>query len=193
MKKVVLGFDVSTSIIGVCAFKEKKFDKMFNIDLRKCKCFFEKTRKTKLEVKKILDEYSQDDIDSIYVEDIMQSFSRGLSSAKTLTQLARFNGIVSYILYDISGLTPVYLNVNSARKLLGVKIDKNSKIDKKEQVMNFVSSELGEKHVWETKIVSRGANKGSVKFEQYCYDMADAYIICKAGIINNDIQITKKI
>lgn len=181
MKKVVLGFDVSTSIIGVCVFKEKKFDKMFNIDLRKCKCFFEKTRKTKLEVKKILDEYSHDEIDSIYVEDIMQSFSRGLSSAKTLTQLARFNGIVSYILYDISGLTPVYLNVNSARKLLGVKIDKNSKTDKKEQVRQWVDNYTLNQLAWPTKVLKSGPDKGKTRLCSYCFDMADSYIVALAG------------
>lgn len=193
MSSISFGLDISTSIIGICVFKDKCFHELFNIDLRKCKDFFEKTSVVKENLNQIFSKYDSDIIESVFIEDIMQSFSRGLSSAKTLTQLARFNGIVSYITYDITGLTPVYLNVNSARKLLGLKIDKNSKKDKKEQVIDFVSSDLSNKFVWPTKVVSRGVNKGCVKFEQYCYDMADAYIICKAGIVNNDLQISKKI
>jgi hypothetical protein len=122
------------------------------------------------------------DIENIYIEDTLQSFSRGLSSARTLMQLSRFNGIVSNIAFRITRIKPVFINVNTARKSLGIKIDKNSSKDKKEQVMDWVDSDLGG-YNWPTKIISRGPNKGHVKYEKFCYDIADAYVICKAGII----------
>ena len=79
-------------------------------------------------------------------------------------QIARFNGVVSNIVYRSCGLIPVYINVNTARKLLEIKIDKNSVIDKKEQVLNWVNEDLGG-YNWPEKIISRGKNKGLVKFE----------------------------
>lgn len=181
--KFSMGFDISTSIIGISLFKEDNFYKLFYIDLTKTKDYFEKAFIVKTRIADIL--YTEAiSVDNVFIEDILQSFSRGMSSAKTIIQLARFNGIVSNIIYELTGCTPVYLNVNSARKLLGIKIDKNSSIDKKEQIIDWVDHDLTEKYNWPMKVVSRGKNKGVVKFEKYCYDMADAYVICKAGIIN---------
>ena len=185
--KYSLGLDISTSIIGMCLFKESKFFKFYYLDLTKTKCIFAKSN---LFEKMISEIYSEYNFSNIYIEDTLQSFSRGLSSAKTLMTLSRFNGIVSYITHNISGLIPDYINVNTARKTLGIKIDKNSNIDKKEQVLLWVDNDLQKKYVWPKKTISRGKNIGVVKFEKFCYDMSDAYVICKAGIIINE-QYTK--
>tara|TARA_B100001121_G_C18325925_1_gene450978 strand:- start:134 stop:589 length:456 start_codon:yes stop_codon:yes gene_type:complete len=146
---------------------------------------FDKASKFEEEfVQKITTDTSGNEIDIkyIYVEDTLQSFSRGLSSARTLMQLSRFNGIVSNIAFRMTKIKPVFINVNTARKTLGIKIDKNSNKDKKEQIMDWVDGDLGG-YNWPTKIISRGPNKGHVKYEKFCYDIADAYVICKAGII----------
>ncbi len=185
--KYCLGLDISTSIVGLSLFKKGKMTNLFHIDLTKTKCIFEKAMKFE---KEYLDNTKNIIIDKIYVEDTLQSFARGLSSAKTLMQLARFNGIVTNIVYRLSSIKPVFINVNTARKSLGIKIDKNSSKDKKEQVMDWVDNDLGG-YKWPTKIISRGKNKGLVKYEKFCYDIADAYVICKAGIIINE-QYSKK-
>jgi hypothetical protein len=181
-----VGLDISTSIIGMSLFLDNKLVKLMHVDLTKTKCMFDKASKFEEEFKhKMLSDTTSDeilDIKHIYIEDTLQSFSRGLSSARTLMQLSRFNGIVSNISFRITRIKPVFINVNTARKTLGIKIDKNSSIDKKEQVMAWVGSDLGG-YDWPTKIISRGPNKGRVKYEKYCYDIADAYVICKAGII----------
>ncbi len=182
-----LGLDISTSIIGICLFKENIFYKFYHLDLTKTKCIFAKSNLYKKMISEIYNEYK---FKNIYIEDTLQSFSRGLSSAKTLMTLAKFNGIVSYITHNISGLIPDYINVNTARKTLGIKIDKNSSIDKKEQVLLWVDGDLDKKFVWPKKTISRGKNIGVVKYEKFCYDMSDAYVICKAGIIINE-QSTK--
>lgn len=190
MKKnnICLGLDISTSIIGMCIFEEKKFLKFYHLDLTKTKCIFKKSR---LFEEKILEIYENHKFNSVYIEDTLQSFSRGLSSAKTLMTLSKFNGIVSFITNKVSGLVPVYINVNTARKTLGIKIDKNSKKDKKMQVLEWVDKDLKEEFIWPKKITLKGKNIGVVKFEKYCYDIADAYVICKAGIIINE-QPTKQ-
>jgi len=185
-KEYSIGLDISTSIIGMSLFSGDTLVKLMHVDLTKTKCMFDKASKFEEEFKqKILLNVENDnllDIKCIYIEDTLQSFSRGLSSARTLMQLSRFNGIVSNIAFRITRIKPVFINVNTARKTLGIKIDKNSVKDKKEQVMDWVDSDLGG-YNWPTKIISRGPNKGHVKYEKFCYDIADAYVICKAGII----------
>ena len=181
-----VGLDISTSIIGMSLFLGDKLVKLMHVDLTKTKCMFDKASKFEKEFEqKILMNVNSNDllsIDNIYIEDTLQSFSRGLSSARTLMQLSRFNGIVSNIAFRITKIKPVFINVNTARKSLGIKIDKNSSKDKKEQIMDWVDSDLGG-YNWPTKIISRGPNKGHVKYEKFCYDIADAYVICKAGIV----------
>jgi hypothetical protein len=173
-----LGLDISTSIVGICIFKDDDFLLMDKIDLTKTKEFFEKASIVKTRITDICNTYN---ITNIFIEDILQSFQRGLSSAKTISQLARFNGIVSYISFEISGLIPVYLNVNSCRKTLNIKIDKNSSKSTKEQIIDWVGNDLGG-YAWPTKILSRGKNKGNIVFEKYVPDMADAYVVCKSGL-----------
>ncbi len=177
-----IGLDISTSIIGVSVFKNNVFDNMFHIDLQKIKCIFDKSKTFRVIFK---EKFEGKDIDFIFIEDVLQSFTRGLSSAKTLMTLSRFNGIVSNIAFELTRIKPVYINVNTARKTLEIKIDKNADKDKKEQIMDWVTKDLKE-YNWPTKIISRGINKGVVKYEKFCYDMSDAYVICKAGIIINE-------
>lgn len=186
-KTCKVGLDISTSIVGVSLFENNSLFKLFHVDLTKSKCMFEKAD---LFEKEFFRNVENIKIEKIYIEDTLQSFARGLSSAKTLMQLSRFNGITSNIAYKISGIKPVFINVNTARKSLGIKIDKNSSKDKKEQIMDWVDADMGG-YNWSTKIISRGVNKGLVKYEKFCYDIADAYVICKAGIILNE-QNTKK-
>lgn len=184
MEKITsVGLDISTSIIGISIFKEENFYKMIYVDLTKIKCIFEKAQTFEIKFKEICKNL---DVKSIYVEETFQSFARGLSSAKTLMTLSKFNGIVSNISYRVCKVKPVFINVNTARKTLGIKIDKNSDKNKKEQIVEWVDNDLGG-FSWEKKVISRGKNKGRVKLENFCYDMADAYVICKAGIsINED-------
>ena len=180
-----IGLDISTSIVGMSLFLNGNLVKLMHVDLTKTKCMFDKARKFEEEFQmKIANDMSDNplEISEIFIEDTLQSFSRGMSSAKTLMQLSRFNGIVSNIAFRITRIKPVFINVNTARKSLGIKIDKNSDKDKKEQIMEWVSADLGG-YDWPTKIISRGPNKGHVKYEKFCYDIADAYVICKAGII----------
>lgn len=176
---MILGLDISTSVVGITILDDKgRFVHMTYCDLRKEKDFFKKTVMMRECLTRIYTDFS---ITEIYIEDIMQSFSGGMSSAKTITQLARFNGIVSYIVYELSGLVPVYLNVNSARKLLGIKIDKNSKTEKKEQVRQWVDDYMKNQLVWPTKTLKSGSRKGETILSSVCYDMADSFVVALAG------------
>ena len=63
----------------------------------------------------------------MFIEENLQAFRPGLSSAKTLLTLARFNGIVGYLAQQEFFCEPIYINVNVARKSVGLKIIRKSK------------------------------------------------------------------
>ena len=95
--------------------------------------------------------------------------------------LARFNGVVSFMVQDIFGIKPEFLNVNAARKSLEIKMDRKSDLSTKEQVLSWVRGEVD--YEWPTRVMKSGPRKGQVVLEDYVYDMADAYVIARAGLV----------
>ena len=92
---MILGLDISTSCTGWCIIDASgKLIGMGSISLSKDKSIFKKAQKVKRELSRLNIEY---DIEKVCVEENLQAFRPGLSSAKTLLTLARVNGIVSYL------------------------------------------------------------------------------------------------
>jgi len=175
---IICGLDISTSCIGIYVNDTLKNKSFFYHFKPKGADWMEKA----LSVKDFLHSLFLDhEIEIVYVEENLQAFRRGLSSAKTLMSLARFNGVVSFMVKDIFGITPEFLNVNAARKSLGIKIDRKSDLSTKEQVLSWVNGEII--HEWPTRVMTRGPRKGQVVLEDYVYDMADAYVIARAGLV----------
>jgi hypothetical protein len=117
----------------------------------------------------------------VFIEENLQSFRSGFSSAKTLLSLARFNGIVSLISYETFSVMPVHINVNSARKSLGIKIirKKDGGKNTKDQIFEWVSDNIS--FDWPKKILKSGPRKNQEIFDPSCFDMADAYVIALSG------------
>ncbi len=165
---MILGLDVSTSITGICVL-DKNNEIIFNdyIDTRKFKCFFDKTEKVKEFLRELSKKYK---IEHIYVEQSLQSFRSGFSSAKTLSTLSRFNGVVSWLSYELWGIKPEYVAAISARKLCGIKIPRGQKA--KEVVIKYLLDN-------EDSFVVEYTRHGNIK--QHYYDMADSIIVARAG------------
>lgn len=176
---MIIGLDISTSCTGWCILNsEGDFVDMGYIPLSKYKTMYEKAKKVADTLSLI---HISHDIEKVFIEENLQAFRPGLSSAKTLLTLARFNGIVSYLSQQEFYHTPEHINVNVARKTVGLKIVSKKKGGKptKEQVLEWVNSKLDYK--WPTKILKSGPRKNQEVLEPYCFDMADAYIISLAG------------
>jgi len=180
---MILGLDISTSSTGWCVLdKSGLMVSIGYIDLKKEKNSF---KKAKLVQQKISDIHLNHEIKKIFIEENLQTFRSGFSSAKTLSTLARFNGIVSFICYEEFKIEPEFLNVNSSRKSLGIKIQREKDCGKstKQQVLEWVSTSLSStNYQWPVKTLKSGPRKGQNVLEVGCYDMADAYVIAKAGI-----------
>jgi Holliday junction resolvasome RuvABC endonuclease subunit len=188
MLPVYLGLDVSTSCTGWCVFTSKgMFVDMGKIELAKKLGVYQKADAVRSELNNLFIKHS---ITRVYIEENLQAFRPGLSSAKTLSVLARFNGIVSLLCYDIFNLEPEHLNVNAARKALGIKLirKKHGGAPTKEQVFTWVHDDLLEQQVnfdWPRKILKSGPRKGIEILHVGSYDMADAYVIARAGILKH--------
>ena len=79
---MILGLDISTSITGYTILDyEGNILACDHIDLRKEKDFFKKIQIVNSRLEIINDEY---DVEQVYVEQSLQSFRSGFSSAQTL-------------------------------------------------------------------------------------------------------------
>jgi len=165
---MIFGLDISTSITGITILDDSGTIILNDaIDTRKYKDFFEKAE--------IVENYINNldyEPEVIYIEQSLQSFRSGFSSAKTLSSLSRFNGIVSWLLYSRFSIKPEYIAATSARKLCNIKIPRGSKA--KQIVIQYIIDNVPDVVIVYTK-------HGNPKPE--CYDMADSWVIAKAGYL----------
>jgi hypothetical protein len=182
---MILGLDVSTSITGATLL-DKDGNIVFNEawDTRKFKDLFDKAEFVKERIKHVYGNYghyggSVDNIciRHIYIEQSLQSFRSGFSSAKTLSTLSRFNGIVSWICFNYFRIKPEYIAATTARKLCGIKVPRGNKA--KDIVLQHVINT-------ESSFVLEYTKHGNPKPDTF--DRADSLIIAKAGhqIANNE-------
>tara|TARA_R100001594_G_scaffold110714_1_gene145460 strand:- start:5824 stop:6351 length:528 start_codon:yes stop_codon:yes gene_type:complete len=166
---MILGLDVSTSVTGATILdNEGKVVYNEAWDTRKFKNFFEKVK----HVEKCINQLHSDGfgIERVYIEQSLQSFRSGFSSAKTLSTLARFNGVVSWLVYRILQTEPEYIAATSARKTCGITVSRGQK--GKQVVMQYVLDNIPEVTISYTR-------NNNIKPE--CYDKADSWVIAKAG------------
>ena len=168
---MILGLDTSTSITGYTLLDGDEIILNGAWDTRKYKDFFKKVVHVRDGLEIIRKEYGTR-ITAVYIEQSLQSFRSGFSSAKTLSTLSRFNGIVSWLVFDQYKITPEYLAATSARKLCGIKVPRGQKA--KQVVLNFLVDN-------EPAFVLEYTRNGNPKPE--CYDKADSIVIAKAGAI----------
>ena len=179
---MLLALDISTSCTGWSVFdKNGIFQASGNIQLSKIKDFFQKCKIVKEALTILLIKFP---VEKVAIEENLQAFRPGLSSAKTLMTLAQFNGIVQYICTENFDWPITKLNVNTARKSVGLKIDKKDKSKTtKEKVWEWVDEENKKDNFkinWPMKELKSGPNKGTIQMCNEAYDMADSYVIGKA-------------
>ena len=167
---MILGLDISTSITGATVLdKNGKVVYCEAWDTRKFKSTFIKADTIHSYLSELKNNY---DITHIYVEQSLQMFRSGFSSAKTLMTLARFNGIVSWMCYQIFNITPEYFAAITARKTNGITVPRGTPA--KAVVLEHIEKTiLG----FEYELTKAGNPKPGT------YDRADSIIIAKAGFL----------
>jgi len=163
---MILGLDISTSITGATVIDDKG-----NIvfceawDTRKIKGFFDKATYIKQRLLAIKVDYP---ITKIAIEQSLQMFRAGFSSAKTLTLLSKFNGVISWLCYDLFELEPEYVSATSARKQVGIKVPRGTKA--KEVVLEHVNKTIPN---FKYELTKAGNPKAGT------YDRADSIVLAK--------------
>ena len=180
---MIVGLDASTSTVGICILdKNGEIVQNYFLKLKKQKELCTKGDVFKDELEKIASKY---DVTQVFIEDYAQRMARGTSSAATITRLAAWNGICQYLSYQVFHVQPEVLNVARARKLLQIKTQSKKKtgIPVKDQVFTWVTNHLSAK--WPTKVLQSGPRKGQEVILDEAKDMADAWVVAKAGYISS--------
>ena len=181
---LIVGLDVSTSCTGICFIDPDKEpdDKgthillLDKIEFKGCKNFFEKADKIKAEFIRNISKFRE--TPTVFaLEEPLLGFSKGMSSAATITTLMRFNGVVSYIGRQLFNIDPTYISAAHARKLCGIKLQRTSiaGMSQKEQVFKHMSENDLKHVVWESKRNGQPIDASR--------DMTDAYVIARAACL----------
>lgn len=169
---MILGLDISTSITGLTVLNEDGsilHNEAVHLTSKKLESFFQKADVLK---KRLIELKNLYNITEIFIEQSLNAFRPGLSSAQVILTLGRFNGVVSWICYEVYGKEPQYIGSTTARKALGIKVERGA--NAKEIVLKHV---LDTEHSFQVEYTPAGkARAGS-------YDRADSYVIAKAGYL----------
>jgi|TARA_R110001583_G_scaffold53397_11_gene164757 Holliday junction resolvasome RuvABC endonuclease subunit len=169
---MIIGLDISTSITGYCILDGEgeiiRADVWDTRNKNKFESFFEKAELIKEGLQEIKAQYP---IQNVFIEKPFMFFGSGGSSAKTMASLQRFNGIVSWICYEVFAKKPVYFTAQQARKANNIKLIK--KENTKKQILEWVLDKYPDFSIEYT-------HKGNPKPKYF--DIADAIVIAKAGL-----------
>ena len=184
---MVLGIDISTSLTGFAVVGDGQLLHYSAVDLRKLEGPFKKAIALRTHIEDFFEAYQCSEtgwgaakfpIEHIYIEQPLHMFMKGKSSAKTLSTLMTFNGIVSWIIYELFEIEPQYIAATSARKHCGIKVKRGQKA--KEVVLKHLLENESAFHIDYTKHGNPVAGS---------YDKADAIVIAKAG---STIELNKQ-
>lgn len=164
---MILGLDISTSVIGITLLE--------NDGLLKEMKYYKFKKGTDLFIK--LDEFiaywnMEYDIKHIFVEEPLKMFKGKFSNANTIQTLTSFNAMISSYLYLKYGVIPTYFNASHARTIVFPSL----KIPQSHPNKKFL--------IWEQvnkieKLKPEYNKSGNLKEENF--DMSDSYVIAKMG------------
>lgn len=174
-----LGLDISTSITGLTVLDSSGnvlLNDAINMTSAKFKSFFDKADAVERRLVLLKSEHK---IEKIFIEQSLQAFRPGLSSAQVILTLGKFNGIVSWICYKVFGFEPEYIGATTARKALDIKVPRgeNAKLLVLKRVLELEPS-------FKVEYTAHGNPVAGT------FDRADSYVIAKAGYLS--CQIPKK-
>lgn len=175
---VDLGLDISTSVVGICVL-DSKTGQLIKLTHKKLVKFEDEYEKA--------DNFLSDWIDPswkvrrIYIEEAAKKFTPGFSSADTIMTLGRFNGILSYMVYQLFGVKPIMVNVRSARSKLNIKIDYKDKTSSTKDKVLLTVRTLNPSFPWIIREAKTGQFKGQMIYDKVNEDLSDAWVICRGG------------
>lgn len=179
----LLGLDASSKQIGFCVYDkdEKIINELNCYSIIAEKDILLKAEEFEIWLLKLLAKWPG--INEIVIEESFQAMYGTTSDAHTIALLNQVNALYRYICHQ-KGLKVNTLSVSESRGFCFPTYSfqsrkKSGGKSHKQQAFELVLKELGSDY-FPTKVMSRGKNKGEVRFEETCYDMSDSYILAKA-------------
>jgi len=120
---MIYGFDISTVNVGIAILDDSGKSLVYSevIKLDSKESLEQRAQIVKKTVNVLLEEYPASEV---AVETPAKSFSKNQSTAHIIALLNRFNGMCCFILYEATGIVPELIEVRTARKLAGLKMQK---------------------------------------------------------------------
>tara|TARA_R100000234_G_scaffold119161_1_gene101350 strand:- start:1564 stop:2142 length:579 start_codon:yes stop_codon:yes gene_type:complete len=171
---MILGLDISTTMIGVAVIDEEASRVIHSTgwDLSKIDNVYTKYETVGAELHELRINY---DITDVFIETALKRFIPGKSRADTLIKLAKFNGVISWLCFETWGKEPTFINVNTARSLYGLSFPRSTKgPQRKKMVIEAVIEK-------EKTDFSYEMARGGKNYKRGTDDKADAIVIARAG------------
>lgn len=180
---MVLGLDISTAIIGITLLNNNsEIILIDHVVLNKVDSQ-EYCRKALKFKSYIQENIKPNEKIHVFIEEAGKKFKMGTSSADTIFTLARFNGIISFICFEIFGMQPIELEVKESRKGLGIVIPKFTKgvkyADKRKEIKKTIIEYCLSKYSIEELGFEKTRNGG---WNDWSGDRADSLVIALSGI-----------
>jgi len=176
---VIIGLDISTTCTGIVVIHAETGDLvLMHHENMASKVKFPDFWAKVLHMREVFAEIHDPewDITMVAVEENAKRFTPGFSSADTILTLAKFNGILCYLMLEECLMTPTYINVRSARAKLGIKINyKDKSKTTKQKVLDHVVA-LHPEFPWVYREV-----KGQTNLTKINEDRCDAWVIASAA------------
>lgn len=160
-----LGLDASTSAVGWAVLdSDENLIEHGTLSLKKIDTgMVDKAQQLRYTLQEIKQKYN---IISVGIEDILQKTSAG--SAHTICVLAGFNGITQFLCNDIFGFKAKLVKFSDARKLFGIKHNKEEK--SKITAFKYISN------IYDNFVIKYNRNNN---ITDETYDSSDAVVIAK--------------
>lgn len=163
---MIVGWDVSTSAIGICVKDDAGKTLEFGVIYPEGKTHGEKHRNAAAQViefcKRVCPSASH------FVEERLGGFTGGLTTKQTLMALAAMNAVISYVLAEFGSVQ--HIAPNTTKRITGLKVPKGG--NKKAEVVKLARSR-------EPTFPYRETAAGN--WVKGTDDMADAWLLAEAG------------
>lgn len=188
---VIIGWDISTSVIGICVKRDGK-NHEFDVIIPRGDTPLQKWRSAVEEVKNFMVFLDRESPIHHIIEQRLGGFTGGLTTKQTLMSLAAMNAVVSHQLSltgDVTYILPI-----TAKSIMGLKKLQIEGEDKKETVVRLARSSCPDFPYFEKKKQPLGKKppKGKVyPWVSGVDDMADAWLLVEAGtkVLNGEASI----
>lgn len=165
----ILSFDISSSTIGYCYSENYEIRQYGFVDISRIESIYLLDK-----VRFFRDFFNfPESVDKIVIEEPLKLFRGGNSSIDTILLLSKINSLISFILYEKYNVYPEYINASTVRKNIGLKIDKTSLIEKKQQILNYIDSNKIKLFTLKTK---------SDKIDKRNWDVSDSIAVNLSSI-----------